>query len=90
MTEIDYLAQLSYSAGRDPLDVAIERIRMIIETRDEIRDARATQPHAFPCYGRDITPEHFARRALAWLLDAGWSPPDLSEVSSVTGGSVES
>jgi hypothetical protein len=62
-------------AGTDPLDWAIWLAREEITVLDEIRAARAEDPHTYPIYVWELSPEASARRIIGRLLDAGWTPP---------------
>lgn len=57
------------------VDGAVAIIATLTAAAEEIRTARTTDPHTFPGYGPDTSHEHFARRIIAALLDAGWNAP---------------
>jgi hypothetical protein len=75
MTEIEPLHQFAYREGRDPIDHAVFLVETQIETRDLIRAARLTKPDAFPIFLGSLSDDATARRILAVLMDAGWTPP---------------
>ena len=70
MTSIGFLAQFAYDTGTPPLDYAeVNVIRAHIDAH--------LSPGNFP---GDINPatEALSRRILGDLLDAGWTPPEVS------------
>lgn len=83
------LAQMGYANGKNGIEIAEGWIVPYIEALLAVRDGRAKDPAAFPCYGEG-TPKETARRIIARLLDAGWRPadadclnlPDIPETSS--------
>jgi hypothetical protein len=77
MAEIEPLHQFAYREGRDPIDHAVFLVGTQIETRDMIRTARLTKPDAFPIFRSSLTDDATARRILAVLMDAGWTPPSV-------------
>jgi hypothetical protein len=81
MSEIEYLAASAYAKRVDPIEWGVGIVRDFIDLFLEINAARCANPDAFPGYGSDASPEHMARRALAGLLDAGWSPPSPEAVA---------
>lgn len=81
MSEIEYLAASAYAEGVDPIEWAVGVIKDFVWLHVEINSARYDNPQAFPGYGPDASPEHMARRALAGLLDAGWTPPTVERAS---------
>ena len=70
MSHIDFLARFAYSTGQDPIDYATENV-----IRSHI-DAHLS-PDSFP---GDVNPATAAlsRRILGDLLDAGWTPPEVT------------
>ena len=71
MSHIDFLARFAYSTGQDPIDYATENV-----IRAHI-DAHLT-PDSFP---GDVDPATTAlsRRILGDLMDAGWTPPEVTK-----------
>ncbi len=70
MTDIDFLARFAYSTGQDPIDYATENvIRAHIEAH--------YNPAGFP---GDVNPATatLSRRILGDLMDAGWTPPEVT------------
>jgi len=70
MNDIDFLAAFAYSTGQDPIDYAAENvIRAHINAH--------LHPAGFP---GDIDPatDSLSRRILGDLLDAGWTPPEVT------------
>lgn len=72
--DIDALAAQRYASGADAIDVAAERVAGHLETRDEVIASRVDRPGSFPLYGPSDK-DTIARRIVANLLNAGWSPP---------------
>lgn len=70
MSDIDFLARFAYSTGQDPIDYAAENV-----IRGHI-DAHL-HPDAYP---GDVDPATTAlsRRILGDLMDAGWTPPEVT------------
>jgi len=50
--DIDALAAAAYAHGEDAIDVAVERIAMMIEVRDEVLKGRQENPNSFRRSGR--------------------------------------
>lgn len=71
MTDIDFLARFAYSTGQDPIDYAAENV-----IRAHI-DAHLS-PDSFP---GDVDPATavLSRRILGDLMDAGWTPPEVTQ-----------
>ncbi len=78
MTDVEPLHAFAYREGRDPIEHAVFLVETQIETRDLIRNARRTTPNAYPIFQSSLTDDATARRILAVLMDAGWSPPEVS------------
>jgi hypothetical protein len=78
MSEIEFIHRFAYARGREPIDYATQLVAMLIETRDEIRSARVSKPDAFPIFQCSLSDAATARRILAWLMDAGWTPPEVN------------
>ena len=71
MTHIGFLAQFAYDTGQAPLDYAeVNVIRAHIDAH--------VDPGHFP---GDVNPATAAlsRRILGDLLDAGWTPPEVTQ-----------
>jgi hypothetical protein len=87
MTEVfSYLAQIQYDEGIDPLDHAIECVKLYIDTWGEVHDARQENPATYPILSAwDATSDSFARRIIAQLLDAGWVVPKLEDLRTKGG-----
>lgn len=77
--DIDALAAAAYAHGEDAIDVAAERIAMMIEVRDEVLKGRQENPDSFPAFG-PTDKAVIGRRVVASLLDAGWRPPPHDKV----------
>ncbi len=86
--DIDALAAASYEGGKDVIDVAVERITVLIEVRDTVIEHRRTTPQGSPTFG-PTDPSVIGRRLVAALLDAGWRPPTDDEVKEASRRSKE-
>lgn len=78
MTDIEPLARSAYANGTDPIDWACTLVEGQVEAWDTIRRARVHTPTAFPVYIVPLTTEAIARQIVGRLLDAGWTPPEVS------------
>ena len=70
MSDIDFLARFAYDTGQDPVDYATENvIRAHIDAHFD--------PDNFP---GDVNPATavLSRQILGGLMDAGWTPPELT------------
>lgn len=76
--DMDALARWALRRGVGPVRHAEKTVAAILKVHALIRDARAGNPAAFPCYPRDLGYGALARRILARLLDAGWTPPSFT------------
>ncbi len=78
MTDIGFLAQFAYDHGTDPIDYATEHV---IETHVSVfltvMASRITDPGTFPGYP-DMNIAILSRRILGDLMDAGWTPPEVT------------
>ncbi len=73
--DIEPLHQFAYDDGADPIEWAVRLAQIQIEVCDTIRAARAHWPSAYPIFKGGLGPDAVARRIIAELLNAGWSPP---------------
>jgi hypothetical protein len=71
---MDVPAASAYANGKDAIDVAVERVAMMLDVRDEVVKGREKDPDSFPIFGSIDRPV-IARRIVASLLNAGWRPP---------------
>jgi len=65
--------------GIDPIDHAVHRVAIAIETHLTVAMARRNDPAAYPGYTLELGIDPLARHILGELLDAGWTmpqPPD--------------
>jgi hypothetical protein len=76
VSQVEFIHKFAYDHGRDPIDYAVEMVAMYIETSAGIRTARLAKPEAFPGFLLSLTDEATARRIVAVLMDAGWTPPE--------------
>lgn len=72
--DIDALAAAGHAEGQDAIEVAVQRVALMLEVRDQVLESRSENPATFPAFG-SAAPKVVGRRILAGLLDAGWSPP---------------
>jgi hypothetical protein len=86
--DIDPLAAAAYAHGGDPIDVAVKRIAMLLEVRDQVLRGRKENPASFPVFG-PADEVVIGRRVVASLLDAGWRPPPDDEVEEAANRSRE-
>ena len=80
MTEdIGFLARFAYDHGEDPIDYAERNVIQIhIDVYLTVLAARAEDPSSFPGYVLEATTAALSRRILGDLLDAGWTPPEVT------------
>lgn len=81
MTDINFLAQIAYNTGTDPIDYAVtnviqSHIEVFLATRDIHADFLAEAGR--PLGHRLMTTDALSRHILADLLNAGWTPPTLA------------
>jgi hypothetical protein len=76
--EVNFLASHAYGLGQHPLDYAETSVRIYLNLRDEIRQARAIDPASFPGYLLETDDASWSRRILGELMDAGWTPPEIT------------
>lgn len=73
MSDIDAVSRIRYAEGVDPIDHAVQLVVFDLEIRDA---ARAGDIHpGVPVMLLDQDDAAYARRIVAKLLDAGWTPP---------------
>jgi hypothetical protein len=79
MSDICFLARFAYDNGQDPIDYAAHSvIGSHISAHFTILAARMENPAAFPGYVLDLTTAALSRRILGDLMDAGWTPPEVT------------
>ena len=79
MTDISTEARWAYQHGVDRIDYAARYVvQTHIDVHLEIRAARAQDPAAFPGYVLPLTTEVLSLRIVGDLLDAGWTPPEVT------------
>ncbi|MFC5204589.1 hypothetical protein [Streptomyces kaempferi] len=78
------VAKSMYEEGRNGIDIAEFWISVCVAGLIETQNQRAADPAAVPEWGPETTPHFAARRIVARLLDAGWTPPDSSCIDSAT------
>ena len=72
MTDINFLAQTAYDLGDDPIDWALALIQNNLEVHWAIRR------FAPETCRRDFLWPSEAARILGDLMDAGWTPPEVT------------
>lgn len=78
--DIDFLARFAYGLGQDPIDyAAVNVIEIHIDTYLSIVAARYEDPASFPGYTLELSRPALARRIVGDLLDAGWTPPEVTK-----------
>ena len=77
-SDICFLARFAYSHGQDPIDYASSLVQMHIEVNLMVRAARYEDPATFPGYLLDLSLEALSRRVIGDLMDAGWTPPEVT------------
>jgi hypothetical protein len=75
VTDIEPVHRIAYEEGHDPIEHAVWLAAMTIEVRDQVVATRVHTPSAFPIVKFALTDDATARRIIAVLLDAGWTPP---------------
>jgi hypothetical protein len=75
MTDIDAVSQLQYDRGRNPIDWAADLIEIDLQIRDEVTAGLVA--YGVPITLLDQSAQAYARRIVAKLLDAGWTPPQV-------------
>ena len=79
MTDISFLAEFAYGNGVDPIDYATGHV---IETHVNVYLTvlanRIADPSTFPGYDPELSTAVLSRRILGDLLDAGWTPPEVT------------
>lgn len=80
MTDINGISRIAYEHAVDPIDWAVQLLTFDLEARDLIASGQiATSPNASLTL-LDQSDEAYARRMVAKLIDAGWSPPDVDAI----------
>ena len=79
MSDICFLARFAYDHGTTPLDYAIEHvIQTHVDAYLTVLTGRIAQPGRFPGYDPGLNTAVLARRIVGDLLDAGWTPPEVT------------
>lgn len=82
MTDIDAISRIQYEHGIDPIEWAATLIAFDLEARDFIATGLIKPGVALTLM--DQSDEAYARRIVAKLLNAGWTPPRLAADTDVT------
>ena len=75
MTDIDALSRFRYEQGGDPIEWAVTLIGFDLEARALVLSGQIKRGVALTLM--DQSDEAYARRIVAKLLDAGWTPPQV-------------
>ena len=78
MSDISSIDQAAYNQGINPITWAEWVVGSLIEIHLIVNRDRLEDPESWPGYSIDLTVEALASRVLGELLDAGWTPPDLT------------
>jgi hypothetical protein len=75
MTDIDNLSRFQYEHGADPIEWAVTLIGFDLEARDLVASGLIKRGVALTLM--EQSDEAYARRIVAKLLNAGWTPPQV-------------
>lgn len=78
MTTIEPVHFIAYEHGADPIEHAAWHIAMHFEISEQVVLGQVHPGVAVAQLDHDLT--SVARRAVAALLDAGWTPPDVTNL----------
>lgn len=73
MSEIEPIYRMRYEDGADPIEVAVDAVVIELEVRNAVILGEIQEGHAVTLL--DQGDEPYARRIVARLLNAGWTPP---------------
>jgi hypothetical protein len=73
VTDIDYLSRFQYEQGVDPIEWAVTLVGFDLEARGLVTSGLIKRGVALTLM--DQSDEAYARRIIAKLLNAGWTPP---------------
>jgi hypothetical protein len=78
--DIAFLARFAYDQGTDPIDYAtVNVIEGHLQVYLTVLAARVVDPASFPIYDPELSTAVLSRRILGDLLDAGWTPPEVTK-----------
>lgn len=80
MTDIEPIYRIRYEYGIDPIEVAVDVVAGELEIRNAVILGEIKQGHAITLM--DQSDDAYARRIVAKLLNAGWTPPNLAAEST--------
>lgn len=78
MTTIEPIHRIAYEHGADPIEHAAWHIALHFEISEEVVSGKVQPGVAVAHLDHDF--KSVARRAVAALLDAGWTPPDVEAI----------
>lgn len=80
---IDYFTIMSLADGRDIYEITGEMIVNTTCTAEDVRKARMSVPESYPRLPREAGGyAYWARRIVANLLNAGWTPPSEETIAA--------
>ena len=89
MTDIDALSAMQYAEGADTITVAVAAVRPLVYWATAVAEERVDNPTAFPGFPRNVGTDYWARRIVAALIEAGWTPPDQTSIDAAAKASRE-
>ncbi len=79
---IEFLSATAYAKHKgDPIEAAVDLVAVLAEVHQEVLAGRVTNPSGFPSWPQRNLPDYVARRFVATLLDAGWTPPADADIA---------
>jgi hypothetical protein len=75
VTDIEPIYLMRYENGADPIEVAVDAVAIELEVRNAVILGEIKYGHA--CTLVDQSDDAYARRIVAKLLNAGWTPPQV-------------
>lgn len=82
MTTIEPVHLIAYEHGADPIEHAAQHVAMHFEISEQVLLGQVHPGVAVAQLDHELI--SVARRAVAALLDAGWTPPDVAELRKVS------
>lgn len=83
MTDIDYFTVSALAEGRDIYEITGEMIVTTVTVAEDVRAARMFDAAKYPTQPREAGGyAYWARRIIANLLDAGWTPPSEEAIAA--------
>ncbi len=76
--DIGSLAKAAYRLGISPVDYAVGSVKDLIDVHRRVAADRQEDPESWPGYCIPLTDEALASRIVGDLMDAGWTPPEIT------------